>query len=118
MGGAVSRWLHSAHDILTGIGLAVVVRSRGQTHKLEGIRNSMVCALPTRGGDRQTQRLRRRLQLANDVHELWYLRSELLQTMANATGEPTAREQLEQITLQFEGMLPPGMLPRRTEPRR
>lgn len=51
----------------------------------------------------------RRIQYADDLQALWYLRGDLMAALAALHGEARARETVRQISEQFEGMLPNGL---------
>jgi hypothetical protein len=51
----------------------------------------------------------RRIQYASDLQQLWYLRGDLMAALAALHGEAHARETVQDISDQFQGMLPRGM---------
>lgn len=54
-----------------------------------------------------------RIRCARDVMALWHLRADLMAALAALRGEAAARAQLAKVTAAFDGLLPPGLLPRR-----
>lgn len=48
----------------------------------------------------------RRIESAQDLQELWYLRADLMVVLAALQGEAKAREALFDITSRFHGLLP------------
>lgn len=50
-----------------------------------------------------------RVSYANDIQDLWYLRGDLMATLANLYGETLARAKLTQISEMFKGLLPSGL---------
>lgn len=64
-----------------------------------------------RDAQASASRLAGRISVAHDVETLWYLRSELMQTLCRARGEAGARAAITQITELFEGLLPSSMMP-------
>jgi hypothetical protein len=74
----------------------------------EDVRESMLAALgPT--GARHFPQITRRIRYANDIHALWYLRGDLMATLAGIHGEATARQKIASISAQFQGLLPGGL---------
>lgn len=72
------------------------------------IRHAMLDALAGAGDERSTS-LARRIRLSDDLQQLWYLRPELMATLATAHGEAVARRTLSSITDLFSGGLPQGL---------
>lgn len=72
------------------------------------IRHAMLDALAGAGDERSTA-LARRIRLSHDVQALWYLRPELMATLATVHGEAVARRTLSRITGLFSGGLPQGL---------
>ncbi len=70
----------------------------------EAIRDSMMSVL---GDDAQTNypALTRRIRYADDIHSLWFLRSELMGALAAMYGEHKAREIVKHISEMFQGMV-------------
>ena len=77
----------------------------------EDIRELMLVSLGEDGWRRFPQ-LTRRIRYAGDIQALWYLRGELMGTLASVHGEVRAREKIASITAQFKGLLPDGMVSR------
>lgn len=75
---------------------------------VEDIRDAMLAVI----GDLEDKRcahVGRRIRYAVDAVGLWYLRSDLMATLANREGEAQARERLRPITEMFEHLLPEGL---------
>ena len=51
----------------------------------------------------------RRIMYAPDLQALWYLRGDLMAALAAQQGEAYARETIQDISDQFQGLLPRGM---------
>lgn len=111
MGRSVPRWLHSVQELLTGFGQGATQREVKDAQQLETIRKTMLSALAN-SSTRQSQWLHKRLREAREVQDLWYLRSDLLQTLASVEGEKKARQRMARITTLFDGALPSAMLSR------
>lgn len=73
----------------------------------ERIRKAMLFALDAHCGA-QRSALDRKINQAQGIAELWYLRPDLMQIISICTGEAIAREVLTQITALFEGHHPMG----------
>lgn len=80
----------------------------------EDIREAMLSLLGE-SGTRQFANVTRRIRYANDIQGLWYLRGDLMAALASVHGELAAREQVQQITQMFHGLLP-GSLNSRPSP--
>jgi hypothetical protein len=50
---------------------------------------------------------------ASDVQTLWYLRSDVLRLLSDFHGEQPARNQLDDITEMFRGVVSPSQMPDR-----
>ena len=77
----------------------------------EDIREAML-ALLTEAGGRQFANVTRRVRYANDVQALWYLRGDLLATLATVHGEMGARQKVQRVTRMFQGLLPVSLTSR------
>ena len=80
----------------------------------EDIRESML-ALLAEGNSKQFANVIRRIRYANDIQGLWYLRGDLMAALATTRGEAAARQQVQEITRMFDGLLP-GSLNSRPSP--
>lgn len=76
--------------------------------RLESLRFAMLEALG-HDGFRSHPYLGRKLRFAEDVQVLWYARSELMAALASLHGETRARQELDQLSSLFQGLLPPGL---------
>jgi hypothetical protein len=72
------------------------------------IQQAMLDALGQAGTQRFTM-VARRIQYAPDLQALWYLRGDLMGALAALHGESQARYTIQDISEQFEGLLPRGM---------
>lgn len=80
----------------------------------EDIREAML-ALLGEDGPKLHPHLTRRIRYASDIQALWYLRGDLMATLATTHGEAGARERVQSITNMFRGLLP-GSLNSRPSP--
>lgn len=71
----------------------------------EHIRTAMLLALATHCGE-PPRPLHFKIKLARGIHDLWYLRPDLMQTLSVSTGEAVARGVLTQITAAFKDQHP------------
>ena len=76
--------------------------------RTEDIREAMLGMLSEPGLKRYPA-LTRRIRYAGDVQALWYLRGDLMASLAAMHGEKSAREQLAKITEMFKGFVPGGL---------
>jgi hypothetical protein len=81
---------------------------------VEDIREAMLALLAEAGG-KQFANVTRRVRYANDIEALWYLRGDVLASLAAAQGEAAAREKVQRVTQMFRGLLP-GSLNSRPSP--
>jgi hypothetical protein len=77
----------------------------------EDIRESMLAALGETG-PKQFPNVIRRIRYADDIQALWYLRGDLMASLAALYGEAVARQRIASITDQFRGLLPRGQMSR------
>lgn len=80
----------------------------------EDIREAMLSLLGD-SGPRNFPQLVRRVRYANDIQALWYLRGDLMASLATLHGEAQARELVSGITEMFSGLVP-GSLNSRPSP--
>lgn len=80
----------------------------------EDIREAMLACLGE-SGSKRFPAITRRIRYATDIQALWYLRGDLMATLAGIHGEAQARQQVADITAQFRGLLP-GSLSSRPSP--
>ncbi|MDB5749617.1 MAG: hypothetical protein JWP65_38 [Ramlibacter sp.] len=78
---------------------------------LGDIQEAMLTALG-QAGAKSFPGVARRIQYADDLQTLWYLRGDLMAALADLHGEVHARETMRDISAQFQGMLPKGLTTR------
>ncbi|WP_227820406.1 hypothetical protein [Ramlibacter tataouinensis] len=78
---------------------------------VEDIRESMLDALGD-PGHKQFPQVIRRIRYADDIQALWYLRGDLMASLAALHGEVAARRKIAGITEQFHGLLPSNQMSR------
>ena len=84
---------------------------RSTDRQMVQIRTSMLSLLDARPGN-NVRRVVQRVRFADDLEALWYLRQDVLTTLAEIDGEPSARRQMRRINSLFKGGLPQTMGPR------
>ena len=57
-------------------------------------------------------KLELKVTYANDLHDLWYLRGDVMAAIASIDGEAIARRKLDQISNMFRGLLPKALTSR------
>ena len=57
-------------------------------------------------------RVAQRVQFADDLEALWYLRQDVMTALSDFDSEGAARRQMKQINSMFRGRLPDAMGPR------
>lgn len=75
-----------------------------QVQQLELIRSAMLLCLEADAAEASL--LERKIRTAKDVQVLWYLRADLMATLAGQSSESAARAKMEHVTRLFQGMLP------------
>ena len=90
------------------IGCFSIPKKNATTASLESIRQAMLDAIGPSGASKFPV-VQLRVSYANDVEDLWYLRGDLMASIANLDGEATARARLAQISEMFRGLLPNGL---------
>ena len=79
-----------------------------EANALENIREMMLALAQSDGSDRGAT-LVRRIRYAMDLQALWFMRGELMQLLARSCGEAAARREVEELSAQFEDLLPSGL---------
>ncbi|WP_298213145.1 hypothetical protein [Acidovorax sp.] len=72
---------------------------------LETVRRAMLQSLIGLSGC-EVARMGMRLRYAGDIEALWYLRTDLFNTLVPLRGEVSAQNVLEAVTPMFQGQLP------------
>lgn len=78
---------------------------------LEDIREAMLEGLCV-NGTTPASKLELKVTTANDLHDLWYLRGDVMAAIAAIDGEAAARRKLNQISQMFRGLLPKSLTSR------
>jgi hypothetical protein len=103
------RWVKTTLSSVWGIvGQRNVPNEIELADRTEGIRDSMLDLL-AEPGIHYTPALLRRVTYAQDLEALWYLRSDLMMTVAAAHGEASAQAHMQRISNMFDGLLPQGL---------
>jgi hypothetical protein len=99
---------HSPHDLLgrDKPSSTAWVRHQG----LEEVRRAMLQSLVGLAGC-EVARMSMRLRYAADIEALWYLRSDLMGTLASLRGDIAAQWVIDEVTLLFQGQLPRALRP-------
>ena len=74
--------------------------------KLHEIRQAMLSCLGALGDSPTVVRLTAKVLYSTDAESLWYLRSDLMQVLAETRGEALARQRVDAISNMFRGLLP------------
>lgn len=100
-------WKPTLHSIYGFLGRGRQPEQTGPSPVAE-IQRVMTAALGA-SGERRLIDMVWKIHVADDVRSLWYLRADLMAVLAAHYGEGEARDRLNQISQQFEGLLPRGM---------
>lgn len=84
---------------------------RSEERRAGQIRVAMLEMLRPHGGH-GVARVAQRVQFADDLEALWYLRQDVMTALSDFDGEGAARHQMRQINSMFKGRLPDSMGPR------
>ena len=80
----------------------------GNGFGMEDIRGAMLSMASADSDDRALAVIRR-IRYAADLEALWYIRGELMGLLARCHGEAVAWEMLEDLSVLFSDLLPPGL---------
>jgi hypothetical protein len=109
------RWFKGVRNSVYGLlGNPVAPSDSVMDTGTEDIREAMLSLLGD-SGTKQFANVTRRIRYANDIQALWYLRGDLMAALATTLGEQQARQQVQRITMMFQGLLP-GSLNSRPSP--
>jgi hypothetical protein len=78
---------------------------------LEDIREAMLDGLSVTGAV-SASKLELKVLHAIDLHDLWYLRGDVMEAISAISGEAQARRKLDEISAMFRGLLPKGLTSR------
>ena len=90
------------------LGYSTPLPEAQQSDQLEKLRALMLASLGDAGNIAHI-RLARKLRFSDDAQGLWYARSELMAALSAMHGETRARQEMDQLTAQFQGLLPKGL---------
>lgn len=89
--------------------------SNGQSARaqnaLEDIREAMLNGLSVPGA-KEASKLELKVTYANDLHDLWYLRGDVMAAISAIDGEARAQQKLSEISAMFRGVLPKSLTSR------
>ena len=109
------RWILSS--LVTG--MQNIFNDQGSGHgtrvqsALEDIREAMLNGLGVSGAV-TASKLELKVTYANDLHDLWYLRGDVMAAISAISGETQARRKLDEISDLFRGLLPKALTSRPT----
>ena len=78
---------------------------------LEDIREAMLSGLGAMSST-ENSKLELKVTYANDLHDLWYLRGDVMSAISAVHGEVHAQQQLKHISAMFKGVLPKSLTSR------
>ena len=78
---------------------------------LEDIREAMLSGLSVPGSN-ETSKLELKVTYADDLHDLWYLRGDVMAAISAIDGEALAQQKLSEISAMFRGVLPKSLTSR------
>ncbi len=94
------------------MGTGEITASVRQT-RTEELRALMLAEMGN-SGDANFPEVTRRVRYATDTQSLWYARGDVMQVLASVHGPSIARRKMRRISGGFKGLLPSGMIPRRS----
>jgi hypothetical protein len=86
-------------------------RTAREQSALEDIREAMLDGLGVTGAA-SASKLELKVTYAIDLHDLWYLRGDVMAAISAISGEAQARSKLDEISHMFRGLLPKGLTSR------
>jgi hypothetical protein len=101
----------SLRKLLRFLPLPPVGVRQSEERRAGEIRVAMLNMLRLHGGH-AVSRVARRVQFADDLEALWYLRQDVMTALSDFDSEGAARHQMKQISSMFRGRLPDAMGPR------
>ena len=75
---------------------------------LENVREVMLTLAESEDSERGAA-LVRRIRYAMDLQALWFMRGELMALLARSHGEVAARRHVDELSAQFQNLLPSGL---------
>ncbi|MDQ8017199.1 MAG: hypothetical protein AAGD03_09535 [Bordetella sp.] len=84
---------------------------RPSERKIQHVRDAMLQLLQRHEGQ-SFHRVAQRIQYADEMECLWYLRQDMLAALSEVHGEARARREMRQINDLFKGLLPHAMVAR------
>jgi hypothetical protein len=78
---------------------------------MENIREAMLDGLGVTGSA-TASKLELKVTYATDIHDLWYLRGDLMAAISAISGESQARSKVDEISHMFRGLLPKALTSR------
>ncbi len=84
---------------------------------MEAVRRLMLETMTEIGLDQRHTTVFGKISYADDIHALWYARSDLMTVLAAERGEVYASEKIAAISALFDGLLPPSFKYRQSPPR-
>ena len=103
------RWVKTTISSVWGlIGMQPVPTENELIDRTEQIRENMLEVLGEAGAILRPV-VQRRLQYAQDIEALWYLRSDWMAAVSATQGESAAAAHVRRINTMFNGLLPGGL---------
>ena len=85
--------------------------------RMETVRQAMLDTVARAGLGQRHLHIVARIQFAQGIQALWYVRTDMMTALAAELGEAAAREQIDALSALFEGLLPRGLSYQRPPPR-
>ena len=76
--------------------------------RMEIVRQAMLDAMAGAGLGQRHLHIVARIQFAQGIQALWYVRADMMTALAAELGEAAAREKIDTLSALFEGLLPKG----------
>ena len=109
------RWLKPTLNSLYGLlGQAPPMPELAVELRTQGVRQAMLDVMAEEGFGERHPRVVRRIFYADDVEVLWYVRSDMMMALAGERGETFAQGKVDHVSGLFEGLLPAGLIPRKS----
>src|ERR1700733_13654268 len=94
------RTMLSLRSIIRFLPVPALGIRRSEDRQAGQIRSAMLAMLQLPNG-RMVQRVAQRVQFADDLEALWYLRQDVMTALSDFDGEGAARRQMKQINSMF-----------------
>ncbi len=77
--------------------------------RMETVRQAMLDTMANAGLGQRQLHIVGRIQCAQGIQALWFVRTDMMTALAAELGEAAAREKIDALSALFDGLLPKGL---------